>query len=61
MPSLLMGPGSAVRLKQQPSHVPDFLVADWKSDRVWIRQPDWPDNAQLCIRITQLAIPASAS
>ncbi|MDB9529097.1 hypothetical protein PN498_24100 [Oscillatoria sp. CS-180] len=57
MPSLLLRPGITVRLKQQPSHVPDFLVTVCKSDRVWLRQPGWPSHIQLCVKVTQLAIP----
>lgn len=57
MPSLLLHPGAMVRLKQQPSHMPDFLVMACRGDRVWIRQPDWPDHSQLCVRVTQLAVP----
>jgi hypothetical protein len=37
--------------------VPDFLVMACKSDRAWIRQPDWPTHIQLCVKVTQLAIP----
>jgi len=57
MPSLLLRPGISVRLKLQPAHVPDFLVMSCQSDRAWIRQPDWPQHIQLCVRVTQLAIP----
>lgn len=57
MPSLLLRPGITVRLKKQPPHVPDFLVMACESDRAWIRQPDWPTHIQLCVRVTQLAIP----
>ncbi|MEM9006066.1 MAG: hypothetical protein AAGE59_21385 [Cyanobacteria bacterium P01_F01_bin.86] len=56
MPSLLLRPGILVRLKQQPDHVPDFLVMDCDYDRAWIRQPDWPRQTQLCVRVTQLAV-----
>ncbi|MBE7384482.1 MAG: hypothetical protein F6J95_024090 [Leptolyngbya sp. SIO1E4] len=57
MPSLLVRPGVSVRLKRQPFHVPDFLVMHCKSDRAWIRQPNWPRHIQLCVRVTQLAMP----
>ena len=57
MPSLLLRPGVTVRLKKQPRHVPDFLVMACESDRAWIRQPDWPQHIQLCVRVTQLAVP----
>jgi hypothetical protein len=57
MPSLLLCPGVMVRLKQQPHHVPDFLVIACQGDRVWIRQPAWPDHIQLCVRVTQLSVP----
>jgi len=57
MPSLLLRPGITVRLKKQPPHVPDFLVMACESDRVWLRQPDWLPHIQLCVRVTQLAIP----
>lgn len=60
MPSLLLRPGVSVRLKQQPDHLPDFLVMDCQSDRAWIRQPDWPNHTQLCVRVTQLAVPIAA-
>lgn len=61
MPALLLRPGVAVRLKLQPAHVPDFLVMHCKSDRAWIRQPDWPPHLQLCVRVTQLAIPLAVA
>lgn len=57
MPALLLRPGITVRLKKQPSHLPDFLVMACRSDRAWIRQPDWPDGIQLCVQVTQLAMP----
>lgn len=57
MPSLLLRPGALVRLKLQPSHVPDFLVMRCHSDRAWIRQPDWPSHIQLCVPVIRLAIP----
>lgn len=57
MPSLVVRPGGYVRLKQQPDHVPDFIVLSCKSDRAWIRQPEWPPHSQLCVRVTQLAMP----
>lgn len=57
MPSLVLRPGIAVRLKQQPEHVPDFVVVACESDRAWIRQPEWPPHIQLCVRVTQLAVP----
>lgn len=61
MPSLLLRPGVLVRLKHQPDHVPDFLVMACKSDRAWIRQPDWPSHIQLCVSVTQLAIPVGVA
>jgi hypothetical protein len=57
MPSLVVRPGGTVRLKQQPDHVPDFVVMACASDRAWIRQPEWPQHIQLCVRMTQLAMP----
>ncbi|MEM9769377.1 MAG: hypothetical protein AAF892_16055 [Cyanobacteria bacterium P01_D01_bin.71] len=57
MPSLVLRPGATVRLKKQPTHLPDFVVMACESDRAWIRQPDWPHHSQLCIRVTQLAVP----
>jgi len=57
MPSLVLRSGVTVRLKQQPTHVPDFVVTACESDRAWIRQPEWPDHIQLCVRVTQLAVP----
>jgi hypothetical protein len=59
MPSLLLRPGVAVRLKKQPAHVPDFLVVACESDLAWIRQPEWPQHIQLCVRVTHLSIPVS--
>lgn len=58
MPALHLRPGVPVRLKLQPAHLPDFWVMHCTSDRVWIRQPDWPSHIQLCIPIVKLAIPA---
>lgn len=58
MPSLVLRPGVQVRLKRQPAHLPDFLVMHCRSDRAWIRQPDWPTHVQLCVNVTQLAVPA---
>ena len=43
--------------KKQPDHVPDFVVMACESDRAWIRQPEWPQHIQLCVRVTQLAVP----
>jgi len=57
MPSLVLRPGVTVRLKKQPAHVPDFVVMACESDRAWIRQPAWPQHIQLCVRVTQLAVP----
>lgn len=57
MPALVLRPGVTVRLKKQPDHLPDFIVMICEGDRVWIRQPDWPQHIQLCIRATQLAVP----
>ncbi|MEM6714437.1 MAG: hypothetical protein AAF827_08520 [Cyanobacteria bacterium P01_D01_bin.6] len=57
MPSLVVRPGGTVRLKQQPEHVPDFVVMACESDRAWIRQPEWPQHIQLCVRMTQLSVP----
>ena len=57
MPWLVVRPGGTVRLKQQPEHLPDFVVMACTSDRAWIRQPEWPTHAQLCVRVTQLAMP----
>ena len=57
MLSLLLRRGVNVRLKRQPRHVPAFLVLACESNRPWIRQPDWPQHIQLCVRVTQLAVP----
>lgn len=57
MPTLVLRPGVVVRLKHQPDHLPDFVVAACESDRAWIRQPEWPMHIQLCVRVTQLAVP----
>ncbi|NER78794.1 MAG: hypothetical protein F6K42_04290 [Leptolyngbya sp. SIO1D8] len=61
MPSLLLRPGVSVRLKRQPLHMPDFWVVRCRGDRAWIRQPDWPSHIQLCVRVTQLAMPGATS
>lgn len=60
MPALALRTGTAVRLKQQPTHYPAFVVMGCQGDRVWIRQPDWPVRLQLCVRVTQIAIPTPA-
>ncbi|HEY9889663.1 MAG TPA: hypothetical protein V6D02_14755 [Candidatus Obscuribacterales bacterium] len=61
MPALLLRPGVAVRLKQQPSHVPDFWVVSLAGDRAWIRQTHWPSHIALCVRVTQLAVPTPSA
>ncbi len=59
MPSLSLRPGVAVRLKQQPPHISDFVVVACQGDRVWLRQPHWPAPIQLCVNVTKLFIPAA--
>ncbi|HEY9879866.1 MAG TPA: hypothetical protein V6D29_15535 [Leptolyngbyaceae cyanobacterium] len=60
MPSLTIRPGSNVRLKGQSEYVPDFLVVRCEGDQCWVRQKNWTPEAQLQIRVTQIAIPTEA-
>lgn len=57
MPSLTIRPGSHIRLKGQSEYVPDFLVVRCEGDQCWVRQQTWTPDAQLQIRVTQIAIP----
>lgn len=57
MPSLTLRPGSPVRLKGQSEYVPDFLVLRCEGDQCWVRQKTWNPDAQLQVRVTQIAIP----
>jgi hypothetical protein len=57
MASLIIRPGSRVRLKGQDDHVPDFYVVRCDRDSCWIRQQDWGSGAQLHVRFTQLLVP----
>lgn len=57
MPSLTIRPGSHVRLKGQSDYVPDFLVVRCEGDQCWVRQKTWNLEAQLQVRVTQIAIP----
>lgn len=58
MPSLTVRPGSSIRLKGQSDYIPDFLVVRCEGDQCWVRQQTWSPDAQLQIRVTQIAIPA---
>jgi hypothetical protein len=60
MPAMTLRTGTTVRLKKQPAHYPAFVVMGCQGDRVWIRQPDWPTHLQLCVNVTQLAMPTPA-
>lgn len=60
MPSLVLRPGIAVRLKQQPDHVPSFIVVACQNNFAWIRQPHWPDHSQLRVSVMQLAMPSNS-
>ncbi|MBD0334912.1 MAG: hypothetical protein ICV62_05450 [Cyanobacteria bacterium Co-bin13] len=57
MPSMTIRPGSQIRLKGQSEYVPDFLVVRCEGDQCWVRQHTWNCDAQLQIRVTQIAIP----
>jgi hypothetical protein len=57
MASLVVRPGSRVRLKGQDSHIPDFYVVRSDRDRCWIRQHDWGPETQLNVSFAQLFVP----
>ncbi len=61
MPAIALRTGVRVRLKGQSSHLPGFLVMACQGDRVWVRQPNWPIQVQVCVNVTQIAIPVPVS
>jgi hypothetical protein len=58
MASLIIRPGSRVRLKGQDDHIPDFVVVRCDRDHCWIRQPDWAPDAEINVSFEQLFVPA---
>ncbi|MEO1400737.1 MAG: hypothetical protein AAFV72_05705 [Cyanobacteria bacterium J06635_1] len=56
MPSLVLRPGTFIRLKQQPIDLPDFILEHCSGRECWVRQQSWGPHVYLRIQTIQIEI-----
>ncbi len=47
-------PGTFVRLRNQPTDMPDFVLERRLGDICWIRQQNWGDRVQWRVRTSRI-------